>query len=154
METFAPFELVHSDVMGPMSPKPKSGGQYAVTSIDDYTRFVFVYVLKSKSEVFDRFRELLALAKNQSGRQVRRIRRDNGGEYLSKRFNQLCGAEGIVHETKAPYTPQQNGLAERMNRTLAGMARSMIYHMRVDRAWWAEALCTAAYPVNRVPNTV
>lgn len=65
----------------------------------------------------------------------------------------MCAAHSIIHETSAPYTPQQNGLAERMNRTLVEMARFMIYHMEVEREWWGKAVTTAAYVLNSVPKT-
>ncbi|GMF66180.1 unnamed protein product [Phytophthora lilii] len=84
---------------------------------------------------------------------VKCIRTDNGGEYTSKRFDAFCRQEGISHQTSAPYSPQQNSLAERMNRTHTEMARSMLYHMQVDKQWWGEALMTAAHSVNHIPNT-
>ncbi|KAE8976384.1 Copia protein [Phytophthora rubi] len=139
--------------MGPMKPTSMGGARYVVTFIDDFSRFVYVYLLASKAQVFDRFREFKALAETQTGCKLKCVRSDNGGEYTSKRFNRFCALHGIVHQTSAPYSPQQNGLAERMNRTLAEMARAMMHYMEVDRQWWGEAVMTAAHIVNRVPNT-
>ncbi|KAJ0412135.1 hypothetical protein ATCC90586_004055 [Pythium insidiosum] len=153
VKTTTPFQLVHSDVVGPIKPKSKGGAQYVVTFIDDFSRYVHVYLLSSKAQVFDRFKEYVALVANQYAQRVKRIRSDNGGEYLSKRFNAFCAAQGIVHQTSAPYSPQQNGLAERMNRTAMEMARSMLHHMQVDRQWWGEAVMTAVHVINRIPNT-
>ncbi|KAI9921957.1 hypothetical protein PsorP6_001593 [Peronosclerospora sorghi] len=79
---------------------------------------------------------------------------DNGGEYVSEKFNIFCVNAGIIRQTSAPYSPKHNGLLERMNRTLTDMARSMIHYMHVDRCWWAEAITTAMYIVNSIPNTL
>lgn len=147
------LDIVHSDVMGPMKPLSKGGARYVVTFVDDYSRFVHIYLMKAKSEVFSRFQEYKQLVETQTGCKIRCLRSDNGGEYVNKRFEELFVAYGIVHQTSTPHTPQQNGLAERMNRTLVEMARSMVYHRGLDRGWWGEAVCTAAYIVNRVPNT-
>ncbi|KAE9352691.1 hypothetical protein PR003_g4254 [Phytophthora rubi] len=153
VKTRHPLQGVHTDLMGPMKPKSKGGALYVLTFIDDYRRFVYVYLLISKAQVLDRFREFKALAETQTGYKVKCLRSENGGEYTSKRFNQFCALSGIVHQTSAPYSPQQNGLAERMNRTLAEMARSMMHYMEVDRQWWGEAVMTAAHIVNRIPNS-
>ncbi|KAE9107495.1 hypothetical protein PF010_g12242 [Phytophthora fragariae] len=147
------LEVVHSDVMGPMNPKSKGGARFVVTFIDDYSRYVSVYMLKSKAEVLKYFDNFRQLAETQTGSTLKCLRTDNGGEYVSKRFNQFCANHGIVHQTTTPYTPQQNGLAERMNRTIVERARSMLYYQQVDKCWWAEAVMTAVYITNRIPNT-
>ncbi|GMF31059.1 unnamed protein product [Phytophthora lilii] len=119
-------EGCEGDVMGPLKPKSKEGAQYIVTFIDDFSRFVQVYLIASKNLVFQRLVEFTALVKTQYRQRVKCIRTDNGGEYTSKRFDAFCRQEGIIHQTSAPYSPQQNGLAERMNRTLTEMARSIV----------------------------
>ncbi|KAE9338286.1 hypothetical protein PF008_g12130 [Phytophthora fragariae] len=129
------LEVVHSDVMGPMNPKSKGGARFVVTFIDDYSRYVSVYMLKSKAEVLKYFDNFRQLAETQTGSTLKCLRTDNGGEYVSKRFNQFCANHGIVHQTTTPYTPQQNGLAERMNRTIVERARSMLYYQQVDKCW-------------------
>ena len=153
VKTSVPFELVHSDVMGPIKPVSKGGSKYIVTFIDDYSRMVFVYPIKAKSEVFDKFKMLKAQVETQYDSKIRCIRSDNGGEYISKRFNQYFANQGIAHQTSAPYSPQQNGLAERMNRSLGEGTRALLMHMRVDRVWWAEAVMTVAHIINRAPNS-
>ncbi|GMF39027.1 unnamed protein product [Phytophthora fragariaefolia] len=146
-------DVVHTDGMGPMKPKSKGGALYVLTFIDDYSRLVYPYLLTLKAHVFDWFRKFKALAKMQTGYKLKCIRSDNGGEYISKRFNQLCASSVVEHQTSALYSPQQNGLAERMNRTITEMARSMIHYMEVDQQWWGEAVLTAAHIINRIPNT-
>ncbi|KAE9350619.1 hypothetical protein PF008_g6345 [Phytophthora fragariae] len=150
VKTSCPLEIVHSDVMGPIQPKSKGGARFMVTFIDDFTRYVHAFLIPSKAMVLDRFKEYCALVKNQYGRRVKCIRSDNGGEYMSHRFNAFCTSSGIVHQTSAPYSPQQNGLAERMNRTLMEMARSMLHGMQVDHQWWGEVL----YMWSTAPRTL
>jgi hypothetical protein len=90
IKTSRPFEIVHSDVMGPMKPKSKGGAQYVLIFVDDYSRYVHVYPLKSKSEVFDKFREYKVMVETQYGYLIRCIRTDNGGEYTSKKLQRYA----------------------------------------------------------------
>lgn len=143
------LEIVHSDVCGPMNKNSIGGSRYFVTFIDDMSRFIFVYFVKSKDEVFGVFKSFKALVEKQTGRQIKILRSDNGGEYLSREFGTFLDAEGIKRELTVPHTPQQNGVAERANRTLVEMARSMIVHSGLDEAFWAEAVAAAAYLRNR-----
>ena len=109
--------------MGPMSPKSKGGALYVFTFIDDYSRFVYVYLLEAKSQVLERFKAFRVMVETQMDCKIKCIRSDNGGEYTNYRFNKHCADQGILHQTRVPYNPQQNGIAERMNRTLVEMAR-------------------------------
>ena len=97
-----PFELVHSDVMVPIKPVSKGGSKYIVTFIDYYSRMVFVYPIKAKSEVFVKFKMLKAQVETQYDSKVRCIRSDNDGEHISKWINQYCANQGIAHQTLAP----------------------------------------------------
>jgi transposase InsO family protein len=128
------------------------GAKYFLTFIDDFSRKVWVYSLRLKSEVLERFKEWKALVENQSGHKVKVLRSDNGGEYTSKAFDEFLRTHGIARNTSAPYTPQQNGVAERANRTLVEMGRSMLYAQGLQRELWAEAVQTAAYTRNRCPT--
>ncbi|KAI9917826.1 hypothetical protein PsorP6_012618 [Peronosclerospora sorghi] len=140
--------------MGPIRPPSRGGAKYMVSFVDNYTRCAFVYFISSKSQVFDRFKELNALVQTQHGRYIKCLRKANNGEYVSKKFNSFSANAGIIRQTSAPYSRQQNGLSERMNKTLTEMARSMIHYMHVNRCWWAEAITTAVYIVNHIPNTL
>ncbi|KAE8982608.1 hypothetical protein PR003_g16042 [Phytophthora rubi] len=91
---------------------------------------------------------------NATGRKIKRIHSDNGGEYTGRLFKEYLSKQGIRHEKTVTYTPQQNELAERMNRSLVEMARCMFYHECIDKKWWAEAVNTSAWITNRIPNTV
>ncbi|KAE8713932.1 Detected protein of unknown function [Hibiscus syriacus] len=145
------LELVHIDVWGPSPVSSLAGSLYYVTFIDDSTRKVWVYFLKKKSEVFDTFRKWKAMVENETGMKVKRLRSDNGGEYINRRFIDFCANNGIKMETTVPMTPQQNGVAERMNRTLNERARSMRIHAGLPKFLWVEAINTAAYLINRGP---
>ena len=100
-------------------------------------------------EVFSKFKSMV---ERQSGRKLKVLRTDGGGEYVSKDFDRLCEKEGIVHEVVPPYTPQQNGIAERKNRTIMNMVRSMLKGKNLPKEFWGEAVTTATYILNRCPT--
>lgn len=81
------------------------------------------------------------------------LRTDNGGEFTSKEFLQFCREKGIQRQYSIPYTPEQNGVAERLNRTLAEEMRAMLYHAQSPKQYWAEAISTAAYLKNGSPHS-
>eukprot|EP00253_Pinus_taeda_P021493 PITA_21493 len=120
---------------------------------DDFSRNTWIYFLKKKSEVFDRFKEFKALVENQTEKKIKVLRTDNGGEFCSKEFEEFCKKCGIARQKTTPYTPQQNGVAERMNKTLMERARSMLSGAGLGQEFWAEAVDTACYLVNRSPSS-
>ena len=144
-----PLGLVHSDVCGKMNTASLGGAVYFLTFIDDNTRYVWIYPLKHKDEVFDRFLQWKAQVEKSSGRKLKVLRTDNGGEYTSAKFEDYLKAEGVRHERTVPKTPEQNGVAERMNRTLVETIRSMLIDSKLPHKFWAEALATATYIRNR-----
>ena len=103
--------------------------------------------------MFGKFKEFEASVTNESDRSIGTLRTDNGGEYLSGEFKEYLKSKGIRHELTVPHSPQQNGVAERMNRTLMESARTMIAHAGLPNSYWAEAVATAAYVRNRMPTT-
>lgn len=151
-QTTEVLELVHSDVCGKMREKSLGGGEYFLTFTDDKSRYTWVYILKAKHQVFDCFLAWKALAEKQSKKMLKTLRTDNGGEYTSTQFEQFLEKEGIRHETTIPKTPQQNGVAERLNRTLVESARSMLLDANLPKRFWAEAVSTAVYLKNRCPT--
>ncbi len=144
------LQLVHSDVKGPIGVESLGGHTYFITFIDDYSRVVKVYFMKHKAEAFEKFKEFEAMATKESGNQIGTLRTDNGGEYVSKGFENYLKLKGIRHQTTVPRTPQQNGVSERMNRTLTDTARTMLSQSGMPKMFWAEAVATAAYVRNRV----
>ncbi|GJV38920.1 putative RNA-directed DNA polymerase [Tanacetum coccineum] len=117
------LDLVHSDVCGPMKTKTLGGCSYFVTFIDDHSRKVWVYTLKTKDQVLDVFKQFHALVERQTGKKLKCIRTDNGGEYIGP-FDAYCREHGIQHQKTPPKTPQLNGLAELGDGTLV---HSVIY---------------------------
>ena len=146
------LELVHSDVCGPMSVPSVGGSLYFITFIDDFSKYVWVHVIKKKSDALEKFKEFLALTENQTGKKLKRFRSDNGGEYFSGEFDTFCDARGIFREPTIPYTPQQNGVAERMNRTIMDNVRALLYHGNLPLSLWGEAVSTVVYLRNRSPT--
>ena len=147
-----PLNLVHTDVCGKLNTKSLGGAEYVLTFTDDATRYVWVYFLKRKSEVFSRFLEWKTMVERMSGRQLKALRSDNGGEYTSGQFVEYLKSEGIRHELTVPKTPQQNGVAERLNRTLIEMTRAMLSGSNLPQNLWAETLSTAVYLRNHSPT--
>ena len=147
------LHLVHSDVCGPMQIASDGGARYLLTFIDDHSRMKVTYFMKNKCEVLEKFKEYVIMAENFTGKKLKCLRSDNGGEYISKEFDNFCKQNGIIQEPTIPRTPQQNGVAERLNRTLLESARSMLYHAKMPLHFWAEAINTAAYKRNRCPTT-
>ncbi len=148
-----PLSLVHTDVCGKL-PRSLGGTEYFVTFIDDCTRFVWVYFLKNKSDVFEKFLVWKAMVEKLSGLKLKVLRSDNGGEYTSGQFSDYLKAEGVVHQYTVPKTPEQNGVAERQNRTLIEMTRSTLAGSNLPQHLWAETLSTATYLRNRSPTKV
>ena len=126
-----------------------SGARYFLTFVDDKTHYTWVYVLKCKSEVFSKFLEWKAHVERMSNYCLRILRTDNGGEYTSNEFSTYLKSEGVRHEFTIPKNPEQNRVAERLNRTLLEYVRSMLIGAHLPHKFWAEALSTAAFLRNR-----
>ena len=129
------LELVHTDVCGPMSVQARGGYEYFITFTDDYSRYGYVYLMRHKSEAFDKFREYKAEAEKQFGVHIKQLRSDRGGEYLSGEFKSYLAQEGIISQLSSPRTPQQNGVSERRNRTLLDMVRSMLSYSSLPESF-------------------
>lgn len=147
------LDYIHSDLWGPSRVASKSGARYMLIFVDDYSRKVWTFFLKQKSDVFDTFKQWKTMIEKQTGKQIKRLRTDNGLEFCNSAFENFCKKEGIVRHHTVVATPQQNGVAERMNRTLIEKARCMISNSGLSRDFWAEAVSTACFLVNRSPST-
>ncbi|KAJ4716957.1 Retrovirus-related Pol polyprotein from transposon TNT 1-94 [Melia azedarach] len=147
-----PLELIHADVCGPFKPRSLGNNNYFLLFIDDFSRKTWIYLLKQKSEVFGAFKKFKAAVEKESGRQIKAMRTDRGGEFTSKEFQEFCEANGIRRFLTVPRSPQQNGVAERKNRTILNIARSMLKSKRLPKEFWAEAVSTAVYLSNRSPT--
>ena len=145
------LEIIHGDLCGPIDVVSRGGARYIMVLVDDFSRKVFVYFLKAKSEAFEKFVEFKNLTERQLNKKMKILRTDNGTEFCNRSFDKLLKQNGIRHQTTTPYTPQQNGLAERTNRTLIERARCMLFDAGLDKKFWAEAVSTAVYVINRSP---
>lgn len=145
------LDLIHSDLAGPMDVESWGGKKYMFTFIDDSTRKVFCYFLENKSEVPEIFKTFCLMVENQTDRKIKVLRTDNGGEYCNERLRNFLQSRGIKHELTVPYTPEQNGVAERYNRTILEKVRSMLADSNSQKQMWAEAANTAVYLLNRSP---
>jgi transposase InsO family protein len=143
------LELIHTDLMGPMEQESFGGKKYVLTFIDDFSRKIFVYFLAKKNECFEKFVEFKTLIENQTERKIKVIRSDNGTEYTTKMFADFCKKHGIVQQFTTVYTPQQNGVAERFNRTLVEKARCLLFDAKLKKEFWAEAINMATFLINR-----
>jgi hypothetical protein len=140
-------------VFGPVLVPSLGKSMYYVSFIDDFSRNTWIYFLRKKSEVFDKFKEFKALVENQTEKKIKVLRTDNGGEFYGNEFEEFCKKCGIARKKTIAYTPQQNGVAERMNKTLMEKSRSMLSGVELGQEFWAEAVGTTCYLVNRSPSS-
>jgi len=144
--------LVHTDVCGPLSVTARGGYNYFITFTDDFSRYGIVYLMRNKSEAFEKFKEFQNKVENQLERKIKVLRSDRGGEYLSTDFGNHLIDCGIVPQLTPPGTPQLNGVSERRNRTLLDMVRSMMSQTFLPDSLWGFALNSAALILNRCPT--
>ncbi|GJZ08691.1 copia LTR rider [Tanacetum coccineum] len=146
------IEYVHSNLWGLSQVEPLGGKRYFISIIDDYFRRVWVYILRFKHKAFGKFKDWKKLVENQTGRTVKKLRTDNGLEFYNWEFEQLCIESGIFRHLTVDGTPQQNGVAERMNRTLMDKVRCLLIQYGLPKTFWTEVTCMAVYLINRSPS--
>ncbi|SGY14895.1 BQ5605_C013g07155 [Microbotryum silenes-dioicae] len=146
-----PLALVHSDVLS-FPEESLSHKRYLVAFIDDFSRKTWVYPIGHKSKVFQTFKDWLLEIKNATGCRVKTLCSDNGGEYVSTAFNGYCVARGIRRELTIPYTPEQNGWAERANRSIVEGTLSLLSHSGLPRSCWDEAAMCYIHVKNLSPH--
>ena len=157
------LEIVHTDICGPFSDVCLNGQRYFISFIDDYSRYMYLYLLYDKGEALDTFKVYKAEVKKQLGKQIKIMRSDRGGEYYGRYtwsgqkqgpFTRFLEKNEIVTQYTMPVSPYQNGVAERRNRTLMDMVQSMISNSNLPLSFWSEALKTVVYVLNRVLTKV
>jgi hypothetical protein len=124
-----------------------------VTFIDHFSRKVWIYMLKRKADVFIVFKQFRALVEKSTGRSIKFLRTDNGGEFTSMKFEKYCKEFGIDRYKTTAYTPQQNRVVECMIMTLLGRVRSMLSNANLQQEMWAKEISTSCYLVNQSPST-
>ncbi|UYV60448.1 hypothetical protein LAZ67_1001175 [Cordylochernes scorpioides] len=146
------LQLVHSDICGPLPTNSLSGKRYFITFTDDYSRYTKTYLLKGKDEAYEKIKDYVISAHTEFGKNIQTIRTDNGREYGNRQVEDFLNQSGIKHQLTVPYSPAQNGVAERKNRSLMEMTRCMLFDSGLPQSLWAEAVTTANYLHNRIPS--
>ncbi|KAI3735684.1 hypothetical protein L6452_15192 [Arctium lappa] len=144
------LQLLHMDLFGPTNVMSIGKKSYCLVIVDDYSRFTWVYFLRTKDETSGLIKSFILRIENQTNQKVKVIRSDNGTEFKNLDLNTFCEEKGIERQYSAPRTPQKNGVAERRNRTLIEAARSLLADSKLPITFWAEAVNTACYVQNRV----
>jgi histone deacetylase 1/2 len=144
-----PLELIFSDVWGPAS-ESVGRKQYYVSFIDDFSKYTWIYPLKYKSEVFQKFKEFQARVERLFDRKIISMQTDWGGEY--QRLNSFFSQIGIIHQVPCPHAHQQNGSAERKHRHIVEIGLALLAHASMPLKFWDEAFLAAVYLINRMPS--
>jgi transposase InsO family protein len=142
--------LVHFDLCGPMHVPSANGNKHFMSFIYDYTRTCWVYLLKYKSQAFETFKKFHVWIQNEEQSHIGTLCTDNAREYTSNEFENYLRQHGIQHQTAVPYNPQQNGVAERKNRTLLNMVCSMMLFKNVKLMFWTDAVLCTVYVKNKI----
>ena len=149
-----PLEEVSIDILGPMRIPRRFGGHRYVLSIQDRaTREVEGIPLVNKGDAARSFQEWVVGAERQTGKKLKAIRSDRGGEFLSATFQAWLKSQGVIHKLTVAYTPQQNGLVERWHRTLMEGIRTLLIHSGLSLDWWAEAMRQMIWVKNRITHS-
>jgi transposase InsO family protein len=146
-----PLELVHTDISGPYTPSLNKK-RYFISFIDDYTRSIWIYSIAAKSEAIDALKELYNKLNTNLGFKIARIRSDNAKEFIGVKWTDFTKEKGIIKENTAPYSPEQNGIAERYNRTLAAYTRAIIHAKNIPYILWPYIFESVGYILNRTYN--
>jgi hypothetical protein len=145
------FSIIHSDVW--MSPTLSTTGfKYYVLFTDECSRYTWLYPMRRKNEVLTHFQNLVAMIRNIFKTSIQYLQSDNGTEYVNHAFSQFCSSLGIQQRFSCPYTPQQNGLAERKHQHIATMTRSLLLTSGAPQTLWVEAALTSVYLINLLPT--
>ncbi|GJS09947.1 integrase, catalytic region, zinc finger, CCHC-type containing protein [Tanacetum coccineum] len=153
-KTIAISELVHVDLWGPYTFISKDGFRCFMTIVDDYTRAVWIYLIKTKDEVYGLFVNFINLIHSLFKCSITNVRSDNGTEFVNSKMNDLFNSLGIIHETSCAYSPQQNGVTERKYKHLLNVARSLLFQSGIPLNMWIKCILTVAYLIHMLPSSV
>jgi hypothetical protein len=147
-----PLQVVHSDLVGPITPLTNSGAFYFITLVDQHTGFISITLLKRQLEATEAILDFKTFYKKQTGFSMKKLITNGGREFCNCTLLDTLKSHGIQHNVAPPYTPQHNRIAERENETIINMARCMLVQTRLAKEWWGEAVCTAALTTNCIPS--
>ena len=148
------FELIHSDVWGPSPVASIGGSRYFVIFIDDYSRYSWIFPMKSRSEILPIYSNFAKMVETQFSKRIKTFLSDNALEYTQYVFQALLHSYGIVHHLTCPGTSQQNGQAKRKLRHILDIVRALLLSTKVPTPFWGEAALNAVHAINRIPSTV
>ncbi|CAI7781460.1 unnamed protein product [Closterium sp. NIES-54] len=140
-----PLALVHMDVCGPMRCASKGGARFLLVMLDDATRMCWTRLLKAKGDAATEIQKWALLVCDGDKKRMKSIRTDGSGEFMNTALEKSMTGKGIWHDVSTPYIPQQNGVAERLNRTLMEAVRSLLQHSKLGDEWWGEMSALAAW---------
>ena len=150
---YSKMELVVMDITGPMSVETWTGHAYAMVVIEASCRFRVGQLLAKKEEVASTLKDVVTMLERQSGLKLKKMRSDNGTEFVNSIVESFCQRNGILHETIVPYAPEQNGIAERSIKTYFEMVRCMLHSAKMDLWYWGEAFMYAVHIRNLLPTS-
>jgi transposase InsO family protein len=150
MTTTRSLKMLYMDLFGPVTYISIGGNKFGLIIVDDYSHFTWAFFLQDKSKTQEVLKKFLRREQNEFDVKVKKIRSDNSTEFKNTQVEDFLDEEGIKHEFSAPYTPQQNGVAERKNGTLIEMARTILDEYKTSDQFWAEAINTACHATNRL----
>jgi len=150
VSTTRPLELLHMDLFGPSRTMSLGGNYYGLVIVDDYSRFTWTFFIATKDETYHVFKNFAKAVQNEKNSSMVSIKSDHDREFQNEKFEKFCSKLGIKHNFSAPRTPQQNGVVERKNGSLEELARTMLNETRLPKYFWADAVTTACYVLNRV----
>jgi transposase InsO family protein len=143
-----PLQVVHGDLVGPITPATNGGARYFLTLVDQFSGHISTKILKLKSDALEAIKVYIAYVERQTGRKLKKLVTDGGGEFVNKALTEILTQAGIQHNISPPYTPQHNGFAERANRTIIEMTRTLMMQANLAPEWWGEAVTAATATTN------
>ena len=147
------LDLMHADLWGPSRTLSHFGARYFLTCVDDFSRKLWIHILKTKDQVYETFKNWKTMIENHNERKIKSLRIDNGSEFYSDFFSHYCRKMGIASHKSIARTPQQNGLAERFNRTILERVRRMLSSAIVTETFWAKVVTIVCFLISRCPST-
>ena len=153
MESINETPIIHADICGPISLASHSNKRYILSFVDDHSRKMWIYFLHAKSKTFNAFKSFKACVEKEAGTHIVCLRTDRGGEFNSKEFSNFCNQHCISWQLKAAYTPQQNGVAERKNRTIMNAVRAVLHDKQVSKSFWPEVVRWCVHVQNQSPTS-
>jgi hypothetical protein len=147
------LKLIYSDIDEPISPETSKKNRYYITFLDAATKWLEIYLISNKGEAFDKFKAFINIEENNTSSKLKRFHSDNARKYLTSEFNKFCIKKGILHTINAPYSSEQNGFGERINRTLLNKVKTLLIQSNLAKKYWGEAITASVYLYNRTPHS-